>query len=104
MPFGEPGAANDDRDANMTDPKFTKLAFETLEVVLREKQVTHLIICAAPRMMGVVRAEGDSVLRRAELKVDEITSNLSTLTEAALHDHLAQLGLIPLRARLAMAR
>ncbi len=105
--FGEPGAAYDDhRDAHvdMMDRQFTKEALETLEVVLREKQVVHLIVCAAPRMMGVVRAEGNGVLKRPELKVDEIVSNLSTLTEAALHDHLAQLGFIPPRARLAMAR
>lgn len=105
--FGEPGSAYDDhRDAHvdMMDTKFTKDVFETLDVVLREKQVAHLIVCAAPRMMGVVRAEGNGVLKRAELKVDEIVSNLSTLTEAALHDHLAQLGFIPPRTRLAMAR
>jgi protein required for attachment to host cells len=105
--FGEPGAPYDDhRDAHidMMDIKFTRHAFDTLEVILREKQIAHLIVCAAPRMMGVVRAEGGGVLRRAELRVDEVTSNLSTLTEAALHDHLAQRGLIPPRARLAIAR
>lgn len=100
------GAQDGDRNAHgeMTDTQFTREAFEVLEVILREKQVAHLIVCAAPRMMGVVRAEGNGVLKRPELKVDEITSNLSTLTEAALHDHLAQQGLIPPRARLAMAR
>lgn len=105
LPFGETSAANDDRrDVPMTDTKFASHVFEMLEVILREKQIPHLVVCAAPRMMGVVRAEGDSVLRRPELKVNEVTSNLSTLTEAALHDHLSDLGLIPPRARLAMAR
>lgn len=103
--FGEPGAAYDDhREAHLDemDTRFAKEIVETLGHVLRDKQMGHLILCASPRMMGVLRATGG--LDRPDLRVDELSSDLSNLGLAQLHDQLASRDLIPPRARLAMAR
>jgi hypothetical protein len=44
------------------------------------------------------------VLRRDGLKLDEVDRDLAQLSNAQLHDHLAQLGIIPPRQRIAAAR
>lgn len=103
---GEPGATFDDhRDAHLDDmdTKFAKRVLETVETVLSDKNLGRLVVCAAPKMLGTLRSAGN-VLERTEIEIEQVTSNLSMLTEAALHDHLAQLGLIPPRTRLAIAR
>lgn len=103
---GEPGSAYDDhRDAHVDDmdAKFAKQVLQTVEDVLHDKRLARLVVCAAPKMLGTLRGAG-TVLERTEIEIEQVTSNLSTLTEAALHDHLAQLGLIPPRTRLAIAR
>ena len=103
---GEPGSAYDDhRDAHIDemDTKFAKHVLETVDHVLHDKQLARLVVCAAPKMLGTLRTTGNG-LERADIEIEQVTSNLSTLSESALHDHLAQLGLLPPRARLAMAR
>jgi len=72
--------------------------------VLADKKMGHLILVAAPKMLGILRAEGRSVLGKTGLVCDEIARDLSGLPLAQLHDHLSQMGLVPPRQRLAMAR
>lgn len=103
---GEPASSYDDhRDAHidMLDQKFAKEIVGEIDKVVRTDNFAHLIIIASPRMLGEVR-KADGLLRRADLRVDEIANDLTTLTPSQLHDHLASLALIPPRTRLSMAR
>ena len=84
------------------DARFAKQVVETIGHVLHDKQMGHLILIAAPRMLGVLRAAGG--LDRPELRVDEVSSDLSRLTMSQLHDQLAAKDLIPPRTRIAAAR
>jgi protein required for attachment to host cells len=102
--FGGPG--DDHRDAHVEemDSKFAKHVVETIEHVLKDKQMAHLILAASPKMLGALRAAGAAMLSRKDLEYDEVPSDLSGRTLAQLHDHVAQLGLVPGRQRLAAAR
>jgi protein required for attachment to host cells len=102
---GAPGAFFDDhRFAHIEemDSKFAKEIVATVEHVMHEKQMVHLVLCATPKMLGVIRAAGTFL--RDERRVDEIARDLSNLSIAALHDHLAGMDMVPPRARLAVAR
>lgn len=63
----------------------------------------HLVIVAAPRMLGELRTHGD-VLRRDGLELDEIDRDLGGLSDAQRYDHLAQAGIVAPRRRIAAAR
>jgi protein required for attachment to host cells len=84
------------------DEKFAKFVVETIQQVLKDKQMAHLILIAPPKMLGILRAVDG--LDRPELKLDEIPSDLSKASLPQLHDALAAQDLIPPRARLAAAR
>ena len=106
-PGGEPGSTKDDhRDDHieMMDQKFAKEICAELEKIIASDGYGHLIIIASPKMLGEVR-KANGVFKRGGLTVDEIPRDLSKLTIAQLHDHLASLDLIPGRQRLrTMAR
>ena len=61
------------------------------------------VVVAGPRMLGELRKH-DSPLRREGLQLDEIERDLAWQSNAQLHDHLAQMGVIPPRQRMAAAR
>ena len=104
-PSGEPGSTKDDhRDDHigMMDTKFAKEIVEEVDKIIRAEGYGHLIIVAAPKMLGELRKA--NTLKRNGLNIDEIASDLSKLTAPQLHDHLASLDLIPGRPRLQIAR
>jgi protein required for attachment to host cells len=99
---GEPGGGYDDhRFAHIEemDTKFAKHVVETIQHVLKDKQMGHLILIAPPKMLGALRAVGG--LDKEQLALDELDKDLSNLSLAALHDHLATAGLLPERQRFA---
>lgn len=104
--FGTPGGTYDDhRGAHIDemDAKFIKEVVETLQHVLADKQMGHLIVCAPPRMLGMFRQTADFE-KKGNHQVDELSIDISQLSLPQIHDQLASRGLIPPRARLAMAR
>ncbi len=99
---GEPGGGYDDhRFAHIEemDTKFAKHIVETIQHVLKDKQMGHLILIAPPKMLGAIRNAGG--LDKDQLTVDELDKDLSNLSLAALHDYLANAGLVPERHRFA---
>ena len=76
---------------------------KSIERIVGERQLTHIVIVAGPRLLGDLR-KYDAPLRREGLQVDEVERDIAQLSNAQLHDHLAQLGLIPPRQRIAAAR
>ena len=98
-------ATNDHRTqfADSLDQKFAREIVGELERIVREGAFSNLVVVAGPRMLGELRKH-DSSLRRDGLQLDEIERDLAWQSNAQLHDHLAQMGIIPPRQRLAAAR
>lgn len=95
------GPAKDDhRDDHiaMMDQKFAKEICEEVDKLVRTEGYNYLILVAPPRMLGQLR-KANGIFHRPGLVVDEVTRDLSNLTRAQLHDHLASLGLVEGRQR-----
>lgn len=101
---GGPGT-DDHRDDNlaMRDQKFAKEIVEETEKILRADAYKHLILIASPKMLGHLR-KANGLFKRTGLVIDEIPGDLSNLSAAQLHDHLASMDLLPGRQRLSFAR
>ena len=82
-----------------TDVKFAKDIVAEVDRVVRTGDYGHVIVVASPKMLGDLR-KCDAVLYRDGVIVDEIPRDLAKLTSPQLHDHLAQLKLLPPRQRL----
>jgi len=95
------GPGDDHRGAHIEemDSKFAKHVLEAIQHVLADKKMGHLILVAAPKMPGILRAEGRSVLGKTGLVCDEIARDLSGLPPAQPPDHLSQIGPVPPRPR-----
>jgi protein required for attachment to host cells len=98
-------ATNDHRTqfAESRDQKFAREVVAELERIVREGAFSNLVVVAGPRMLGELRKH-DASLRREGLQLDEIERDLAWQSNAQLHDHLAQMGIIPPRQRMAAAR
>jgi len=98
-------ATNDHRTqyAESRDGRFAREVVGELERIVREGAFGHLVVVAGPRMLGELRKH-DSVLRRDGLVLDEIERDLAWQSNAQLHDHLARMGVIAKRQRMAAAR
>jgi len=96
---GGPGK-DDHRDDHiaMMDTKFAKEIVDELDKILRAEGYGHLILLAPPKMLGTLR-KTNGIFKRNGLAVDEVPRDLSNLTVAQLHDHLASLGMVPGRQR-----
>jgi protein required for attachment to host cells len=102
----EPGSTKDDhRDDHieMMDAKFAKEVVGEIDRIVRAHDHTNVIVIATPKMLGELR-KANGVLHRPGVTLEEIPRELTKLTSAQLHDHLAQLDLIPARERLTVAR
>jgi protein required for attachment to host cells len=103
---GSQNTATDDHRQGFVgqrDQKFARDVVTELERIVGERQLTHVVIVAGPRLLGDLR-KYDAPLRRAGLHLDEVERDIAQLSNAQLHDHLAQLGIIPARQRIAAAR
>jgi protein required for attachment to host cells len=101
---GGPGS-DDHRDNHIAvmDAKFAKEIVDEIDKLVRAEGVGHLILIAAPKMLGELR-KANGMLKRNGLAVDEIPRDLANLDAPQLHDHLASLNMIPGRQRLNLAR
>lgn len=103
---GAPGAASDDhRDAHRDemDGRFAKVIVDELDTQVSRRKLGHLVVCASPRMMGVLRSASVS-LHRDGIVYEEIDKDLSNMSVAQLHDYLANAGIVPGRQRRVAAR
>lgn len=103
---GAQSTATDDHRRNFVDERDSKFAREVvgaLDKMVREQQFTQVVVVAGPRILGELRRH-DAPLRREGLTLDEVERDITQLSNAQLHDHLAQLGVISPRARIAAAR
>lgn len=80
------------------DTRFAKVIVDEIDRVLVEEDLERVIIAAAPKMLGTLRDQ-HGVLRRDPVVVEEIPQNLSWMTTAQLHDHLAAMSLLQPRER-----
>jgi protein required for attachment to host cells len=82
------------------DKRFAELVAEQAEAAWRRHPTCHVVLVAPPRMLGTLRP---ALARRhpcpATSEIEELDKDLSQLAPAALHDALAQAGLLPARAR-----
>jgi protein required for attachment to host cells len=85
------------------DLLFAREIVGELDKVVRAGAFEHLVVVAGPRMLGELR-KYDAPLQRDGLRIEVIERDLAWQTQAQLHDHLAQLGIIPPRQRVAAAR
>ena len=94
----------DHRDAHSerNNLDFAKRIVSEIDRVVHELRFGHVVLVASPNMLGDLR-KADSVLRRPDLTLDEITRDLTKLTSPQLHGHLARLKLISPRTRLVFA-
>ena len=87
---------DDHRDAHLDnmDAVFARAAIGEIQELLRTTGSRRLILCASPRMLGALRAEGSGPWR-VGLVIDEVPRDLVKLTIPELRDMLASYGLLP---------
>lgn len=88
---------------NARDDKFAHLVIGEIDRIVRGGAFTHVVMIAAPHMLGELRKHAD-VLRRDGLKLDEIDRDLGSMNDAQVHDYLAHAGIVAPRRRIAAAR
>jgi protein required for attachment to host cells len=93
----------DDRRDNQraeSDRRFAEMVAEQAEAAWRSYPGCHIVVTAAPRMLGNLRpAIARRVTGAAPFDVEELDKDLSRLSPPALHDALAAAGLLPARGR-----
>jgi len=90
--------------AENRDEKFARDLTTEIARIVRDGSFKHLVVVAAPHMLGEIRKHADALERDQELKLDEVERDLGGLSDAEVHDHLAHAGILPPRKRLAAAR
>ena len=83
----------------VSDAQFARDVVVEIDRIVRAGNFEHVILVASPKMLGELR-KVDDVLHRDGMVLDEIARDLAKLTSPQLHDHLAQLKLLPPRQRL----
>jgi protein required for attachment to host cells len=98
--FSNSQGREDRREAHIEsfDVQFARDVVVEIDRIVRAGQYEHVILVASPNMLGELR-KVDDVLHREGMVLDEIPRDLAKLTSPQLHDHLAQLKLLPPRQR-----
>lgn len=100
---GRPYGVDDHRERHQAEMsrRFAASIVKEIQEVAEREGVSSIILCASPKMLGVLRTEGvaNAVGDRS---LTELDSDLTKLTPSQLQDHLAQQGLLPERQRLMM--
>ncbi|MBE7449996.1 MAG: host attachment protein [Kofleriaceae bacterium] len=99
-PGGRASGSDDHRDQHRedVDQRFAGEIYRQLGDVLTAYPATKAVIVASPHMLGLLRRWiGGLAARRVE--VQEVARDLTLETVPQLHDHLADLGLVPARTR-----
>jgi hypothetical protein len=87
---------DDHRDAHVVemDSVFAREVTTEIEKLVRASGSPRLVLCASPRMLGMLRGLG-TALRRDGLAVDEFPRDLVKLPTNELRDQLATYGVLP---------
>jgi len=102
-PNGRGFAHDDRRDAarRRMDSDFARDIAQACGELVRSHGVSRLVVAASPRMLGFLRELGP--LAAADVELCEIDRDLVHLSNAQLHDYLADRGLLPTRERIGLA-
>ena len=95
-------AYDDHREAHIAhlDAEFAVEIAAQIERLVRAGGYVRVVLVASAKMLGELR----KVIRDRDIAIDEVPRDLVKLTPPQLHDRLAELGLLPARERLLMAR
>jgi protein required for attachment to host cells len=85
---------DDHRDAHMDelDIEFARAIVTAIEQTIRDTRATRVIVCASPRMLGMLRAAD---LGHMGLTIDELARDYVKLTLPQIHEQLVAHGLLP---------
>jgi protein required for attachment to host cells len=94
------GSTDDHRDAHFEqlERNFAKQIVEEVDRIARERAFPRIILVTPPRMLGELR-KVDAPLQRPETTLEYVERDLARLTSPQIHDHLAELRMIPPRRR-----
>jgi len=98
-PHGGPSHGYDDHRSQHEDECDRRFASEVLKKakgLARAEKARHVVLIAPARMLGCLRQDLDIILKQG-MKVHELAKDISKLTSAEIHDHLAKEGLLPAR-------
>lgn len=87
-------ALDDHRDAHIDelDLQFTREIAAAIDHAIEETGATRLVVCASPRMLGMLRAAHRP---HGGLTVEEIARDYTKLTTPQIHERLVAHGLLP---------
>jgi protein required for attachment to host cells len=96
-PHGGPAHGYDDHRAQHEDEferRFARVIAEHTVRLAHESRVQCVVLVAQPRMLGFLRQEMGQLTRNG-FEVREVAKDLSKLSSAQVHDHLAKERLLP---------
>ncbi|MBX3158070.1 MAG: host attachment protein [Deltaproteobacteria bacterium] len=104
-PSNKRGTIDDHRSDNLDnmDAAFARTALSALRQLIDEHAPRRAIVCAAPRMLGALRAAATNLIPD-DLEVDMLARDLVKLSPTELRSLLAAHGLLPGGAALHAAR
>jgi protein required for attachment to host cells len=87
---------DDHRDAHIDeiDEVFARSIVTDLRAVLGEIGARRLVLCASPRMLGMLRPMIET-LATGQLEIEEVARDLVKLPPARLRAHLSRIGALP---------
>ncbi|MCA9549604.1 MAG: host attachment protein [Myxococcales bacterium] len=92
---GHHTAYDDHRDDNRREGRrrFARRVVDRLGEVAKGARAEHLVVCAGPELMGVLRPELDRGLH-PRLRVEEVTRDWTQLSTEDLQGHLVREGIL----------
>jgi protein required for attachment to host cells len=92
---------DDHRDDHVAevDDKFARMAMAALRELIDELPTQRLVICAAPRMLGRLRAAAPGLLP-GDIVIDELPRDLVKLSPGEVRAELASRALLPAAERI----
>ncbi|HEX7704785.1 MAG TPA: host attachment protein [Kofleriaceae bacterium] len=82
------------RNQDHADVDFARFVLACLRELGDEHGAERVILCAAPRMLGHLRASSPGILR-VDQQVTEVARDFANLTPSELHTHLADQHVLP---------
>jgi protein required for attachment to host cells len=100
-PTGLGFGLDDHREENRRDHdrRFADEIAAQLETLVVETGCSRVAVFAPPRMLGILRPAIAAIARHRDLDVEDFTLDLTKEATPRLHDHLAELGVLPARER-----
>lgn len=87
-----------DKREHQANHQFAKDIVADLKQVIREKNISRLVLCAESQMLGTLRPELND-LPKDQVTVTEIDKDLANLKPQELHSKLAKDGFLPQEKR-----